>query len=45
MDGLQLSSLLAQVREWLALPWFALGNTQVNAARLLGLFLIRKSVV
>lgn len=40
MDGSQFSAALAQVREWLAIPWFALGDTQVDAGRLIGLFLI-----
>ncbi len=40
MEATQLTGLLAQARDVLAIPWFMLGDTQINAARLLGLFLI-----
>jgi small-conductance mechanosensitive channel len=40
MDGLNLAPVLAQLRDWLAIPWFKLGDTPVRAGRLLGLVLI-----
>jgi len=40
MVEFQLTGLLAQARDVLAIPWFMLGDTQVNAGRLFGLFLI-----
>jgi len=40
MEATSLTGLLAQAREVLAIPWFMLGDTQINAGRLLGLFLI-----
>jgi small-conductance mechanosensitive channel len=36
----ELNLALAQLREWLAVPWFMLGDTPVSAGRLLGLVLI-----
>jgi small-conductance mechanosensitive channel len=40
MDHLNIASVLAQLRDWLAMPWFNLGNTPVSAGRLLGLAVI-----
>jgi len=40
MEASQLTALLAQAREWLAVPWFMLGTTPITAARLIGLVLI-----
>jgi small-conductance mechanosensitive channel len=40
MVEFQFTALLAHARDLLAVPWFMLGDTQVNAARLFGLFLI-----
>jgi small-conductance mechanosensitive channel len=40
MEQLTFAQVLAHLREWLAVPWFTLGDTPVSAGRLLGLVFI-----
>lgn len=40
MVEFQLTALLSQARERLAIPWFTFGETPIHAGRLLGLVLI-----
>jgi small-conductance mechanosensitive channel len=40
MEQLDFTQALAHLREWLAVPWFTLGDTPVSAGRLLGLVFI-----
>ncbi|MEO8718484.1 MAG: mechanosensitive ion channel domain-containing protein [Burkholderiales bacterium] len=40
MEQLNFAQVLAHLREWLAIPWFTLGDTPVSASRLLGLAVI-----
>ena len=44
MADLNLAPFLAQLRDWLSVPWFMLGDTPVSASRLLGLVVILVAV-
>jgi len=40
MQALQITGILADLRDWLLVPWFTLGDTPVSAGRLIGLIVI-----